>query len=33
VGFLRKAIDHEFFPELWDVRTHLREPDQLGPSA
>ncbi|MFI4897244.1 MAG: tryptophan 2,3-dioxygenase [Phycisphaerales bacterium JB059] len=23
VPFLRKMIDHVFFPELWDVRTHL----------
>ncbi len=23
VPFLRKVIDHVFFPELWDVRTHL----------
>ncbi len=23
VGFLRKMIDHRFFPELWEVRTHL----------
>jgi tryptophan 2,3-dioxygenase len=30
VGFLRKAVDHELFPELWDVRTHLREPAQVG---
>lgn len=28
VGFLRRAVDLEFFPELWDVRTHLREPAQ-----
>jgi len=26
VGFLWKALDNTFFPELWDVRTHLREP-------
>jgi tryptophan 2,3-dioxygenase len=25
-GFLHKALDTTFFPELWDVRTHLREP-------
>ena len=25
VGFLRKALDQSFFPELWDVRTELRE--------
>jgi len=23
VPFLRRMIDHVFFPELWDVRTHL----------
>ena len=23
VPFLRQMIDHRFFPELWDVRTHL----------
>ena len=23
VPFLRKMVDHSFFPELWDVRTHL----------
>lgn len=23
VPFLRKMVDHEFFPELWQVRTHL----------
>ncbi|MEQ8769963.1 MAG: tryptophan 2,3-dioxygenase [Phycisphaerales bacterium] len=23
VPFLRKVIDHRFFPELWEVRTHL----------
>ncbi len=23
VDFLRKMIDHRFFPELWEVRTHL----------
>ena len=25
VPFLRDAIDRLFFPELWDVRTHIRE--------
>ncbi len=25
VGFLRQALDLTFFPELWDVRTHLRK--------
>ena len=23
VGFLRRALDHVFFPELWDVRTEI----------
>ena len=23
VGFLKKALDLTFFPELWEVRTHL----------
>lgn len=31
VGFLRKALDLRFFPELWDVRTHLKEPVRTGP--
>jgi tryptophan 2,3-dioxygenase len=26
VGFLRKALDYRFFPELWDVRTELKAP-------
>jgi tryptophan 2,3-dioxygenase len=26
VGFLRKALDLRFFPELWDVRTSLTPP-------
>ena len=26
VGFLRKALDLRFFPELWDVRTELAPP-------
>jgi tryptophan 2,3-dioxygenase len=26
VGFLWKALDTTFFPQLWDVRTELREP-------
>ncbi|HSN29807.1 MAG TPA: tryptophan 2,3-dioxygenase family protein [Kofleriaceae bacterium] len=26
VGFLRKALDLTFFPELWEVRTHLAAP-------
>jgi len=30
VAFLRKAIDHVFFPELWDVRTAL-EPPAVSP--
>jgi tryptophan 2,3-dioxygenase len=28
VGFLKKALDLTFFPELWDVRTHLASPAQ-----
>ncbi|MGP4059295.1 tryptophan 2,3-dioxygenase [Halobacillus sp. H74] len=23
VGYLKKVLDHRFFPELWDVRTHV----------
>ncbi|KHE70797.1 tryptophan 2,3-dioxygenase [Halobacillus sp. BBL2006] len=23
VGYLKKVLDHRFFPELWDLRTHL----------
>jgi tryptophan 2,3-dioxygenase len=30
VGFLHRALDTELFPELWDVRTRLREVEQLG---
>ncbi|HSD89506.1 MAG TPA: tryptophan 2,3-dioxygenase family protein [Kofleriaceae bacterium] len=26
VGFLKRALDLTFFPELWDVRTHLAAP-------
>jgi tryptophan 2,3-dioxygenase len=26
VGFLKRALDLTFFPELWDVRTHLASP-------
>jgi len=26
VGFLKQALDLTFFPELWDVRTHLAAP-------
>jgi len=26
VGFLKKALELTFFPELWDVRTHLASP-------
>ncbi len=26
VGFLKQALDLTFFPELWDVRTHLASP-------
>jgi tryptophan 2,3-dioxygenase len=25
VPFLKKIIEHRFFPELWDVRTHIRD--------
>jgi tryptophan 2,3-dioxygenase len=28
VGFLKKALDLTFFPELWDVRTHLASPSR-----
>jgi tryptophan 2,3-dioxygenase len=30
VGFLRKALDLRFFPELWDVRTELAPPGARG---
>ncbi|WP_342377556.1 tryptophan 2,3-dioxygenase [Myxococcus stipitatus] len=30
VGFLRKALDLRFFPELWDVRTELMPPGARG---
>ncbi len=30
VGFLRKALDLRFFPELWEVRTDLRPRDRSG---
>ena len=26
VGFLKKALELTFFPELWDVRTQLASP-------
>ena len=26
VGFLKQALELTFFPELWDVRTHLAAP-------
>src|SRR5690606_12047131 len=26
VGFLKQALELTFFPELWDVRTHLARP-------
>ncbi|NBD12737.1 MULTISPECIES: tryptophan 2,3-dioxygenase [Corallococcus] len=33
VGFLRKALDLRFFPELWDVRTSLTPPSKpRGPA-
>ncbi len=28
VGFLKRALDLTFFPELWEVRTHLAAPKQ-----
>ncbi len=31
VGFLKQALELTFFPELWDVRTHLARPTR--PSA
>lgn len=27
VGYLRHIVDDTFFPELWDVRTHLKSPE------
>lgn len=30
VGFLKQALDLTFFPELWDVRTHLAAPRKGG---
>ena len=30
VGFLKKALDLTFFPELWDVRTDLKAPTLVG---
>ncbi|MCW2925077.1 MAG: Tryptophan 2,3-dioxygenase [Thermoleophilia bacterium] len=30
VGFLWKALDYTYFPELWDVRTVLREPSEVA---
>jgi tryptophan 2,3-dioxygenase len=32
VGFLRKALDLRFFPELWDVRTELVAPSARRPA-
>jgi tryptophan 2,3-dioxygenase len=32
VGFLRKALDLTFFPELWDVRTELEPRPRQGPA-
>jgi tryptophan 2,3-dioxygenase len=26
VSYLKQAMDFSFFPELWDVRTHLSPP-------
>src|SRR5688572_7731472 len=31
VGFLKKALDLSFFPELWEVRTHLAAPSPPSP--
>jgi tryptophan 2,3-dioxygenase len=31
VGFLRKALDLQFFPELWSVRTELQVPPAGAP--
>jgi len=31
VGFLKKALDLSFFPELWDVRTELEAPSHEAP--
>lgn len=30
VGYLRRTIEHRFFPELWEVRSHLGETDGYG---
>lgn len=30
VQFLRRALDHVFFPELWDVRTEIEEPRSVS---
>jgi tryptophan 2,3-dioxygenase len=30
VGFLKKALDLTFFPELWDVRTELTPAPRQG---
>jgi tryptophan 2,3-dioxygenase len=30
VGFLKKALDQTFFPELWDVRTCLGQPGPIS---
>jgi tryptophan 2,3-dioxygenase len=33
VPYLRRAIELEYFPELWQVRTELRGPAELGARA
>lgn len=33
VPYLRRAIEFEFFPELWQVRTELRGPHETGAPA
>lgn len=32
VGFLKRALELRFFPELWDVRTELKPPPRAPPS-
>jgi tryptophan 2,3-dioxygenase len=33
VDFLWKRLQHTYFPELWDVRTHIRDIEQLPATA
>ncbi len=33
VGFLKKALDLTFFPELWEVRTMIASPEKSGSSG